>query len=447
MTGSLPTTHDKFEKSCELLFNQLKPEEHLTVNLTGEEVDYLRFNKAQIRQATHVQDACLSLEFIKDKRSATAAVELHDLPAQSQDLEKLLTRLRSLAAQLPEDPYAVLPEKGESSHEKFEGRLPTQEEFVDSVLRTHAELDVVGIQQSGTSYRGVANSTGLRHWFETDGFATDYSIFHPSNGKAVKGTFAGKEWRPEEVSAKMNLHREVLGQLNREAIRLKPGHYRTYMEPAATADMIGMFSYRGVSEAAIRQGESALLSLFNRKKSLSDKFSLVEDFSAGLVPRFNESGELAPEQLSIIAQGQPQHTLISPRTAKEHNLVSNGATHGEGLRAAHMGAGKLVAQDALKALGTGVYISNLHYLNWSDVQGARVTGMTRYACMWVENGEFVAPISDMRFDESLFDLFGHKLESCTSATEHIPNVSSYGGRQLGGCSVPGVLVNDFTLTL
>ena len=30
---------------------------------------------------------------------------------------------------------------------------------------------------------------------------------------------------------------------------------------------------------------------------------------------------------------------------------------------------------------------NLHYLNWSDNIGGRITGMTRYACFWVENGE------------------------------------------------------------
>ena len=29
--------------------------------------------------------------------------------------------------------------------------------------------------------------------------------------------------------------------------------------------------------------------------------------------------------------------------------------------------------------------------------------MTRYACFWVEGGEVVGPIKDMRWDESLYD--------------------------------------------
>jgi predicted Zn-dependent protease len=43
----------------------------------------------------------------------------------------------------------------------------------------------------------------------------------------------------------------------------------------------------------------------------------------------------------------------------------------------------------LKTLGTGVYISDLHYLNYSDRQACRMTGMTRFACLWVEDGELV----------------------------------------------------------
>lgn len=449
MKTTKKTTQELFRESAQMLMNSLVEGEHLTVNLAGEDVEYLRFNQGKVRQITSVQDARLSLEFVRDNRAVTASVELTGGAKEATTLRALLEKMRATSSVIPEDPYCVLPEGGKPSSEVFRGQLPEASEFVRSVLEPHSDIDIVGVHQSGSSYRAVANSSGLEHWFETDAFATDYSIFHPdtANGRAVKGTFAGANWDAQKVSQKMDLQKSVLQRLSREPVRLKPGCYRTFMEPSATADLIGMFSYRGVSEAAIRQGESALLHLVAKRKSLSAKFSLLEDFGRGLVPRFNETGELAAERTAIIAEGEMRNSLISPRTAKEYGLKSNGATHHEGLRAPVVQPGKLNIQDALNALGTGVYVSNLHYLNWSDVQGARVTGMTRYACMWVENGEFVAPIADMRFDESLYDLFGHKLESLTSATELIPEVGSYGGRQLGGCTVPGILVNDFTFTL
>ena len=42
-------------------------------------------------------------------------------------------------------------------------------------------------------------------------------------------------------------------------------------------------------------------------------------------------------------------------------------------------AGALAPKEVLERLGTGVYIGNLHYLNWSDRPACRTTGMTRFA--------------------------------------------------------------------
>ena len=105
------------------------------------------------------------------------------------------------------------------------------------------------------------------------------------------------------------------------------------------------------------------------------------------------------------------------------------------------------AEEILSKLGDGIYISNLHYLNWSDIQKGKLTGMTRYACFWVENGQVVAPIADLRFDESLYNILGDNLESITNFSEIIPNVGSYGVRSLGGKEIPGLIVKDFEFTL
>ena len=112
-----------------------------------------------------------------------------------------------------------------------------------------------------------------------------------------------------------------------------------------------------------------------------------------------------------------------------------------------MGPGSLKEQDVLKSLDKGIYLSNLHYLNWSDNLGGRVTGMTRYACFWVENGEFVAPIENMRFDDSIYNFFGSNLESVGSQLEFIPSVGSYSSRSIGGNMCPGILLDSFRLTL
>ena len=73
--------------------------------------------------------------------------------------------------------------------------------------------------------------------------------------------------------------------------------------------------------------------------------------------------------------------------------------------------------------------------------------MTRYACFWVEDGEIVAPIENLRFDESLYRFWGENLIALTDFQEFIPNVGTYDSRRLGGNLVPGMVIKDFTYTL
>jgi predicted Zn-dependent protease len=73
--------------------------------------------------------------------------------------------------------------------------------------------------------------------------------------------------------------------------------------------------------------------------------------------------------------------------------------------------------------------------------------MTRYACFWVEQGRIVAPIENLRFDESLYNFWGSNLVDLTQETAIIPEVGSYGFRDLGGKTVPGMLVEGFAYTL
>jgi predicted Zn-dependent protease len=73
--------------------------------------------------------------------------------------------------------------------------------------------------------------------------------------------------------------------------------------------------------------------------------------------------------------------------------------------------------------------------------------MTRFACLWVEHGEIQAPLNVMRFDDSIYNLFGSNLLGLTSERELILDASTYGRRSNRSMELPGVLVKDLRLTL
>ncbi|MGF1496296.1 MAG: TldD/PmbA family protein [Elainellaceae cyanobacterium] len=436
-----------FVQVVQTLLAQRQPHEQFTLELVGEASQFTRFNRARVRQTGTVQDGHLKITLMGQQRLTSQSIPFTG--AAAVDAERAIATLNDLRQelpQLPEDPYLVLPTGGATSHDVHLGQLLAAEAVVGHILPAVDGLDFAGLYAGGVSIRAYADSTGQSHWFVTDSFTLDYSLFTP-DGKAVKGTFASDRWDQAAYDAKLAESKQQLERLARPTKSIGKGQYRTYLAPTALADLAGMLSWGGVSEAALQRGGSALGMLQRGEKSLSPQVTLRENFQHGLVPRFNELGEVAPMELTLIDRGELVNTLISSRTAKEYGKTANGAATWEGLRSPDLAPGHLDPANVLQELGTGLYLSNLHYLNWSDRPAGRVTGMTRYACFWVEGGEIVAPIENLRFDESLYRFFGDNLVALTRDQEFIPEVGSYGHRDLGGIWVPGAIVADFTYTL
>jgi len=437
----------EFSDLTEAIAAHLLPEEQFTLGLNAEQSQFVRFNRARVRQAGTVIDCQVRLTLMANQRTASWQFPLTGhWDADWAIAADALADLRADLPHLPIDPYQVLPSGNATSREVHQGRLLDPNLVVEAVLPAVDGLDFTGIYAGGRMLQAYADSVGQRHWFATESFSLDYSLF-TADGQAVKGTIAGSEWDAVAYAAKLVDSRQQLERLARPPKPIPKGGYRVYLAPTALADIVAMFSWGGVSEASLQQGESALGALQRGDRTLSPQFTLRENFAFGLVPRFNHLGEIAPVALTIIDQGKLVNTLVNSRTAKEYGKIANGANSAESLRSPEVLPGSLPAADVLKALDTGLYLSNLHYLNWSDRPRGRITGMTRYACFWVEQGEIASPIENLRFDESLYRCLGDHLIALTQEVEFIPNVDTYERRSLGGVRVPGALVEDFTFTL
>ncbi|WP_367026136.1 metallopeptidase TldD-related protein [Methylococcus sp. ANG] len=447
--------HRLLERLSDDAFAALRPGETASLSLSGEDQTYLRFNAGKVRQATGVRQLRLELDFRARDRSAKLTTDLSGRADRDLcDLRALLARARSEAASLPPDPFASPLENHGQSEEWHEAALPDPAVVVEQIALTTVGTDFAGLFAAGPQVRAVRNSTGQRHWFGTSGFFLDYSLFTVNSAgenKAVKGLLCGTDWSAADFAVAIEADRQRLDRLRMPSRTLPPGEYRAYLAPAAVAHIVDLLSWGAVSYGAWKKGGSALRRWIEGEVPLSDQFSLRENFALGLGPRFNGLGEVAPEQLPIAERGALKNLLIGARSAREYGVASNGAESGlwseEQLRSPEILPGDLPERDVLKRLDSGLYIGNLHYLNWSDLQSARVTGMTRYACFLIEHGEIVAPIHDLRFDDSLFRIFGAELEALSDEARLFRSTDTYEQRSLGGCKVPGILLSRFRLTL
>jgi predicted Zn-dependent protease len=424
----------------------LQADEQFTLGYSAEQSQFVRFNHAKVRQAGEVSQASAQLRLIHDGRQAEQQVTLSgDAQLDRQRLIAALEQLRQTLPLLAIDPYLRLDESAWHSHSQQEQPLPALSEVLALLEREAGDLDLVGIYAAGPICRGFASSFGAIGWHQANSFNVDWSLFH-ENGEAVKANYAGQRWSADDFTARLRLAREQLSFLGRPAVTLKPGSYRAYLAPAAMDEIAGMLCWGGFSAQALATGNSALQRLYNGDAQLHPMVSFSEQVSGSLSPAFSDEGSPRLD-VPLIQQGNAMQRLVSARSAAEFELRANGADSYESPCALSLAPGNLPSEQILKRLGTGLYISNLWYLNYSDLPAARMTGLTRFATFWVENGEIQGPVSTMRFDDSLYSLLGSQLEDLTREREMILSTSTYGQRSTGSSHLPGALVKGLTLTL
>ncbi|MGE5649029.1 MAG: TldD/PmbA family protein [Bacillota bacterium] len=438
---------DYFYRLAAFLDGALQGGEQYTCWLAAEASDFVRFNRSAIRQAGHVAQRYLTLRLIDGLRHASCTLAVAgDLETDRALLTGAIEGLRAQLPDLPPDPHLLLSCEVRSTERTVASRLPDTAAMVGEVLAAARGHDLVGILAAGPIWRGFANSYGQRNWHESASFHLDWSLYHQGD-KAAKASYAGFDWDSAALRARFDSAAAQLAMLRQAPVGIAPGAYRAYLAPAALNDILGMLNWDCVSEKALRTRQSPLRRMRDEGLRLNDAVTLAENTAAGLAPGFQADGFLKPERVALFEQGRLAGSMISPRTAKEYGIAANGADANEGMVSLDLAGGDLPLSQVLAQLDTGVFIGNLWYLNFSDRSSCRLTGMTRFATFWVENGEIKAPLNVMRFDDSLFRMLGDKLVGLTRERELLIDSDSYGARSTASALLPGALIKDFTFVL
>lgn len=438
---------DYFNQLSDTLQGMLRGEEVFTCSFSAEDSDFVRFNKAEVRQAGTVHQKRLGVDLIEGSRHAEGGITLSgDRGEDERRLRRLVNDLRAQRAVLGEDPHLLYATDVQSSERVAANELPDGRAAIDDIQEAANGRDLVGIYAAGGIHEGFSNSLGQRNWYTNHTFNFDWS-FHHAADKAVKSSFAGFRWDDDAFRGKVDLAGEQLDVLAHAPRTIEPGRYRVYLAPAAMADMIDMIGSDSFGLKAFKTKRSPLLKMFEHEKQLHPALSIAELTAEGLAPNFQADGFIRPDRVTLVEGGQPGDHLVSPRSAREYGVTTNGATDAEAPLSVQIGPGDLPADAVLRELGTGVWIGNVWYLNYSDRNNCRTTGLTRFATFWVEGGQIVAPLNVMRFDETAYRALGENLVGLTAEREWILDPMTYHCRSTRSARLPGALVDDFTFTL
>ena len=438
-------TRALFYQIADAVAEALHPGEFFTCYLQGEDSDFVRLNHNKVRQAGHVEQRYLSIDLIEGGKHTVGSLSLGgDLSQDCAGVTELMADLRAQRSFINEDPYLYYATEVCDTEDIRPSKLPVPASAISAVTRSAEGLDLVGIWASGTLYRGFANGFGQRNWYQTATFNFDWSCYHRQD-KAVKCGYAGFDWDENILADRMERARQEVEIMALPSKTVPPGAYRAYLAPQALGELIGLLGWNGFGLKSHRTGNTPLLKLVKEDKRFDPSVEITENHAGGMAPPFTDNGFILPERVPLVTKGAYCGALTAARSAKEFGEPLNAGS--EYPASLFMAPGSLPPEDVLELLGTGIYINNLWYCNYSDPNDCRMTGMTRFASFWVEDGKVRAPLEVMRFDDSLYRMLGEGLIGLTGSPEFIFDSGTYFGRSTSVMELPGALIEGFQFKL
>ena len=214
----------------------------------------------------------------------------------------------------------------------------------------------------------------------------------------------------EEEAIKV-AERSVLGLNAREIESNKA--YPVILDFQAVADQ--MF---GISEAMSGRMVIDKRSFLRDKvgeQVFSDSLTLINDphDSASLAARPFDAEGVATKKYTLINKGVVENFAHDRLSARKMGTKSNGCAMiiwGESLPmpiAAKIIPGQKSRQQLIEEMDNGLLVTNLHYTNFIDVSRGTETGMTKDGLFIIKNGEIVGSAHNMRFTDSLPQMFSN----------------------------------------
>src|SRR5258706_12165793 len=142
---------EQFYELTARLEKSLHAGETLLCNFSAERSDFVRFNKALVRQAGSVEQSYLNLRLVRDGRQVSASIALGGNSEDVALCTQALGKLRDALGDLPKDPWLLINEKPQSTNTQRPGTVAPAQEVAEPPLRFAQRRDLGGSYAGGTS--------------------------------------------------------------------------------------------------------------------------------------------------------------------------------------------------------------------------------------------------------------------------------------------------------
>lgn len=312
--------------------------------------------------------------------------------------------------------------------------------IIDEARENH--FSAFGDFSRGVSELAIANSLGV--WaYQTN---TQINLSTIITGNEGSGYASDLGWRLGQIDEKQVAQKAVKKALaSQNPQSLEPGEYEVILEPAAFEEVLDFFAWLGPNARTYHEDVSYFKGKIG-KKIFSPLLTIIDDpfDRRGLPAAFDYEGQ-PKRKLTIIDRGVIKNIAYDSYYAKKYGKKNTGhalpAPNTFGPLTSHLAIepGKSSLDRMISRVKRGLLVTRLWYIRVVHVGEMLLTGMTRDGTFLIENGRITKPVKNLRFTESIPNMFKNILEIGKELSPH----SSWGG---GAHLVPPIRIANFRFT-
>ncbi|OHD54541.1 MAG: hypothetical protein A2Y33_05090, partial [Spirochaetes bacterium GWF1_51_8] len=182
---------------------------------------------------------------------------------------------------------------------------------------------------------------------------------------------------------------------------IEPGAYDVILSPHAAAQLLE-FLMMGAYANNLDNGTSFFEGQIG-KTVLSPKVSVASDpYHPSLITYPYHGDGSVTGRLPIVEQGVFKSFVTDHYYSKKLGIPKNCSV---GTNALSLEKGGLPLDKLIGSIEHGIYISNIHYMNFINEKDTSVTGLTRDGTFLIENGKIANTLPNLRYTVKLSDVF------------------------------------------
>jgi predicted Zn-dependent protease len=410
------------------------------------QTDFLRFFNSQTNYNITKKTLALDVTVEKDKKKYSFSLSN---PSQG-DVEKALNEGLALLPSLPADSdFPGFEDNAElfaykemtSSLEQVpaEDKINILTELAK--MADHYDFGIYGTFITLYKKGYKMNSTGLDKEVFVSPVMLDVKGVSRKNMVTVIHSYGGNDLSHFDLSSFSKALEEKIKKATLNIVDVDPGDYTVILGPHAAGELLRYLMF-GAYADALDQGSSYFKGKLN-EKVFPENFSVISD---PLHPQlitipYNEDGHIA-KKLPLIDNGIFKNFIVNNYFAHKLNMEKNGSV---GLGAMVLDKGTKSLEEMIKSIDRGLYISNIHYMNFINQQETSVTGLTRDGTFLIENGEITKVVNNLRFTEKLAEIFKHTV-ALENIQHTVPVSQNYGNFNIFNSLIPHVKTSKFKIT-